>query len=46
MQSMISFATWFLSEIPSFLMSEPIVYIWGLVFFAYIFRCFLSFRRY
>lgn len=46
MQSMISFSTWFLSELPAFFMSEPIRYIWGLILTAYIFRILISLRRF
>lgn len=32
MNGMQSFVTWFLNQLPSFLLSEPIVYIIGFVF--------------
>lgn len=46
MQSMITFSTWFLTNLPAFFLSEPIRYIWGLVLTAYIFKTFLSLKRY
>lgn len=45
MQSMIDFSTWFLSQLPSFFMSEPVCYLWGMVLTAYIFRLILSLHR-
>lgn len=46
MQSMIDFSTWFLSELPTFMWSEPVRYIWGLALTAYLIRCILSLRHY
>lgn len=46
MQSMISFSTWFLTNLPAFFMAEPIRYIWGLVLTAFVFRLILDLRRY
>lgn len=46
MQSMITFSTWFLSNLPVFLMSEPICYIWGLALTFYIFHQMLLLKHY
>lgn len=47
MAAMQSFVTWFLTQLPDFLMAEPICYLWGLVLLGYIIRVFvLSIRRY
>lgn len=44
MAAMQTFTLWFLTELPDFLMSEPICYLWGLVLLGYIFKLIISFR--
>lgn len=46
MQSMITFSTWFLSNLPAFFMSEPVCYIWGLALTFYIFHQMLLLKHY
>lgn len=47
MVAMQQFVTWFLTELPDFLMSEPICYLWGLVLLGYIIRIFvINLRRF
>lgn len=41
MQAMQQFTSWFLTELPGFLMSEPICYLWGIVLLGYIVRVFI-----
>lgn len=36
MSAMQSFAMWFLNQLPSFLMSEPIIYIFGFVLLSFV----------
>lgn len=40
------FSLWLLGNIPEFLSSEPIMCLWGVILFAYIFKVILSFRDY
>lgn len=44
MAAMQSFSLWFLENLPSFFMSEPIVYVWSFALLAYIFKLILSLR--
>lgn len=44
MAAMQSFTLWFLEELPDFLWSEPIRYLWGLMLLGYIFKIILSLR--
>lgn len=46
MQVMQDFCSWFLSEVPDFLWSEPIRYLWGLILVAYTFKIILSLRNF
>ena len=47
MAAMQSFMSWFLTQLPAFLMAEPICYLWGLVLLGYIVRVFIvSLRRF
>lgn len=46
MQTMIDFSTWFLTNLPAFMWSEPIRYIWGLALTAYLIRVMLSLKNY
>lgn len=39
-----NFALWFLQNLPTFLMSEPIIYFVGLLILAVIVKIILSFR--
>lgn len=41
-----TWTSWFLSEIPSFLWSEPIKYLWGLILLAYTFKIIISLRNF
>lgn len=38
MAVMQEFCSWFLGELPEFLMSDPIKYIWSLMILAYAFK--------
>lgn len=46
MQIMMQFSTWLLSAIADFLSYEPIMCLWGVVIFGYIFKILLSFRHF
>lgn len=40
-----TFSLWLLEELPDFLMSDPIKYVWGFILSAYILKTILSIRR-
>lgn len=42
MNEMMQFNTWFLQEMPGFLLSEPVNYLFGLVLLAYVFKIFFN----
>lgn len=42
MQNMQQFSLWFLNNIPSFLLAEPICYFVGIAILAFIIKCILS----
>lgn len=46
MSAMQDFTIWLLDNLPDFLMSEPIIYLWGIMLFAYLVKLLLSFRRF
>ena len=46
MQEMMNFTTWFLNQLPAFLMSDAIKPLWGLIIVSYIIRIVLDIRRY
>lgn len=46
MQIMQNFTSWLLTEIPDFLMSEPIIYFVAIIIVAYIFRIIVNLGRY
>lgn len=39
------FTLWLLQNIPDFLMSDPVKYVWGFILSAYILRMILSLKR-
>lgn len=45
MQAMMQFNTWFLQEMPAFLLTEPINYLFGLILLAYVFKIFFNIFR-
>lgn len=45
MQEMIQFNTWFLQEMPAFLLSDPVKYFFGLVLLAYSLKILFSLRK-
>ena len=46
MIAMQNFTLWFIQNIPAFLLSEPIKYLWGLMLLGYIFKLIVSFRSF
>ena len=44
MAAMQSFTLWFIQNLPTFFMSEPIKYLWGLLLLGYIIKLIVSFR--
>ncbi len=45
MQDMITFNTWFLQNMPQFLLSDPVKYFVGLIILAYCLKIILSLRK-
>lgn len=45
MQAMMQFNTWFLQEMPAFLLAEPVNYLFGLILLAYVFKIFFNIFR-
>lgn len=45
MQAMMQFNTWFLQEMPTFLLAEPVNYLFGLILLAYVFKIFFNIFR-
>lgn len=45
MNEMIAFNTWFLEEMPGFLLADPVKYFFGLVLLAYSLKIILSLRK-
>lgn len=45
MQEMMQFNTWFLSEMPAFLLEEPVSYLFGLVLLAFVLKIFFNIFR-
>lgn len=46
MSEMMNFTSWFLNELPTFLMAEPVKALWGVVLFTYLFKgCIAVFRH-
>lgn len=45
MNEMIEFNEWFLQNMPNFLLSEPVKYMFGLVLLAYCLKIILSLRK-
>lgn len=46
MVAMQNFCTWFLTQLPTFFMSEPVCYLWGIALVGYILKLIVSLRRY
>lgn len=45
MQEMMDFNTWFLQNMPNFLLSDPVKYLFGLVILAYCLKIIFSLRK-
>lgn len=45
MQEMMEFNTWFLQEMPAFLLSDPVKYFFGLILLSYSLKLILSLRK-
>ena len=45
MQDMISFNTWFLQNMPGFLLSDPVKYLFGLIILAYCIKILMNLRK-
>ncbi len=41
MLAMQNFTTWFITQLPEFLMAEPICYLWGVIVLGYIVKVFV-----
>lgn len=46
MQVMQNFTNWLLTQLPAFLMSEPIIYFVAIIILAYIFKIITNLGRY